>query len=275
MFWFCKHCCFFSLATYLLGYSPGCHSQTLHPSKELWCWLQSWEYIHYLLLSTTLQGNRLILLISSLYSWKNRGSERLNHTALKWQNQNWPWIWFQNPSSSFHFTTPMSTQPPPTQQLGNLSPVQGSQPGWGYLNSASLLIVFVLEFNWRGKGPTNESVAWLSWEAAFDPLLQPSPIKMMSPDSFTAGGMASLPVVWLMIFVTVLPLGVIVLALHPFPFRWLVVEIFINVFWLISNKEEASKQQTCLEEFQLQLSVYCSMVWFVGVTQQGIQNKHV
>lgn len=63
-----------------------------------------------------------------------------------------------------------------------------------------------------------------------------------------------------MMFVTVLTLGVIILALHLFLFRWLVVKIFIIVFWLTSKKEEVSKHQTCLEGFQPQLSAYCSMI---------------
>lgn len=47
-----------------------------------------------------------------------------------------------------------------------------------------------------------------------------------------------------MIFIMVLTLDVIILALHLFFFRWLVVKVFIVVFWLTSNKEEANKHQT-------------------------------
>ena len=44
-----------------------------------------------------------------------------------------------------------------------------------------------------------------------------------------------------MIFGTVLKLGVIVLAIHLFWFRWLVVKIFMVIFWLTSKKEEVNK----------------------------------
>lgn len=200
--------------------------------------------LSYLVLSTTWQGTNILILQSKKQAQGNyitqllRGRPELTRSVTPKS-----FIFFPPHHTRAHATI---THPPTWKPL----PVgQDSYQGEGTPNCPGFLVMHVLESNWKGKGPTGESVVWLSQEACLWPSAPAQPCwdyEAWQPHSWRWGW----PAVGWLIFVAVLTVGVIVLALHLFLLRWLVLKIFILVFWLTSNKEEVSKHQTCLEEFQ-------------------------
>lgn len=177
-----------ALAIYLLSYSPGYQLQALHPSKGLGYW-QCLFSLSYLFRSTTLQCDY------SYPHWQPKkqaqGDEitQLLRGRPKLTVRSTPKSFIFFPLSHTH-AHPAITHPPTRKPLS----CAGSRTATRVRprQQPSLLVMHVLDYNWRRRGPTNESMAGLSWEACFWPFAPAQPFWGMGPDRLTAGGVAGL-----------------------------------------------------------------------------------
>lgn len=160
-------------------------------------------------------------------------------------------------SSSVFFPRPMSTPPPLTHRPGNLSSMRAAgQPPGAATPTALPSGHAYAPVSLKGKGNIRR-VSGVALSGSLPRTFCSSPALLRwwgLAASLLGAGPACRGLIADVCYGS--DMGVTVIALHLFLFRWSVVKIFILVFGLTSNKKKVNKYQTCLGGFQPQLSVY-------------------